>query len=673
VRKLLLLLIFLAPQIAAQQITITATVKDTNSTPYVNGTGNVILTPSNVNWTINGQTVNQTNVPFSMNSFGYFSVSIYSTAAFDQQSSNPKWQFNICSPQYANPGTKFCFSMTPTAYTTSQDISSSAQTQAAILPPYGFNSAYSGLFAGNNTWNGTNTFNSTVTMNGTLAGSISGSPTFTGSPDLITPTISQINGAAALGTSCTGTAPAIVDVSGEWCVNGNTVFGQLNGAAIVGPTSGGPWKYPCTEAGVAQAISDAINLANGVTQSLVDARACTTLSLGTPLSIGSSATSAGTAGLTFLAPYGTWTATSYTAGGCVVKQYGDTEIVGMAFQNPWKISAGSGNTIGSVYCTDTSGYYKMSNVQIADPNGISTNGAFTVTAGADGSRWDNILVAAYGNLGANIGGSAMCCSAGFYNLVSSGDWVSGSIPLQINGSTIGINFTNASIDNPGAGQPNIKITGPHSVVTFTGTLYIQGSTTDTTTPFIQITDTGNGSAVSFQTIQSQPQATGSTAYPILNDGTGLLTVMNLERGGNSSGNNGINESGFGYTVNTNSLNFLTNYSNQGSSILLANTLLFSTTAPGIGAGFNTGTLTRYNGTADLVITVGTGTATSTGTISLPTAPHGWNCHLDNQSRADVIQQTANTATSSTLTNYGTTFAATNFTNSDVLVGWCSAN
>lgn len=66
----------------------------------------------------------------------------------------------------------------------------------------------------------------------------------------------------------------------------------------------------------------------------------------------------------------------------------------------------------------------------------------------------------------------------------------------------------------------------------------------------------------------------------------------------------------------------------------------------------------------------TGVATSTGALTLPTAPNGWNCTLTNKTRADVIQQSGDTTTSATFTNFGTTFAATNWTNSDVLYGSC---
>lgn len=102
-------------------------------------------------------------------------------------------------------------------------------------------------------------------------------------------------------------------------------------------------------------------------------------------------------------------------------------------------------------------------------------------------------------------------------------------------------------------------------------------------------------------------------------------------------------------------------------------LLVSTTAPTINAGFNTsGFAITTNGTASIKVTVGTGTGTSTGTLTMPTATTGWNCTAQNQSRADVIQQTGNTTTSVTFTNFGTGFAATNFTNGDTILIQCGA-
>jgi hypothetical protein len=104
-----------------------------------------------------------------------------------------------------------------------------------------------------------------------------------------------------------------------------------------------------------------------------------------------------------------------------------------------------------------------------------------------------------------------------------------------------------------------------------------------------------------------------------------------------------------------------------------NELLCSGVLPTISAGFNTGTIgSSANGTCSFFVTVGSGGAGSTGTLTLPTASAGWNCSAQNQSRADVIQQTSNSPTSAVLTNFGVGFSATNFTNGDNILVSCFA-
>lgn len=100
-------------------------------------------------------------------------------------------------------------------------------------------------------------------------------------------------------------------------------------------------------------------------------------------------------------------------------------------------------------------------------------------------------------------------------------------------------------------------------------------------------------------------------------------------------------------------------------------LLCSSVLPTISSGFNAGTIgASANGTCSFFVNVGSGTAGSTGVLTLPAATSGWNCSAQNQARADHIQQTANSTTSSTLTNFGTTFTATNWTNGDPILVIC---
>jgi hypothetical protein len=107
-----------------------------------------------------------------------------------------------------------------------------------------------------------------------------------------------------------------------------------------------------------------------------------------------------------------------------------------------------------------------------------------------------------------------------------------------------------------------------------------------------------------------------------------------------------------------------------SAVILNPNLLWSIVNPSFTSGFNSGSLTTSNGPPSFLINIGTGTAGSTGVIGLPTATNGWNCFVTNQTRAAVIQATTVSASSVTFTNFGTTFTATNWTNSDVLQASC---
>lgn len=99
-------------------------------------------------------------------------------------------------------------------------------------------------------------------------------------------------------------------------------------------------------------------------------------------------------------------------------------------------------------------------------------------------------------------------------------------------------------------------------------------------------------------------------------------------------------------------------------------LTIGTAAPTISSGFNAGSVSASNGTASFVVAVGTGSASSTGVIGLPTTRSGWNCYATNQSRADLVLETNSSTNSATLTNYSTTFTATNWTSGDNILVSC---
>src|SRR5260221_2813085 len=341
-------------------------------------------------------------------------------------------------------------------------------------------------------------------------------------------------------------------------------MGLLNVAADIGPTSASTWKYPCTTAGAKAAIADALALANGVTVPIVDARRCQTMTITSEIDWGN----ASGANLTAYFSNGSvWTVTGMTDGvSCAFKQFGHTDLRGEGgVNNPFMLHGGlASNNLSAIYCLGSSGnsiYYRADNIQIYNPNGATVaNGAAYFNGADDNSNWSNFTVASYGTVGLNL--NNLCCSSNFYNFTTQGNHVAGSVPLQIGNNDIGVSFFGTSADHPGAGLPAIKITGANDVVSFSGITYMESNNVDTTTPLIQVTEAGAGSAISFDTILSSPTDT-NTAMIIQNTGTSSITVKQIRKIGTSSGTNCINEVGLGAQAPCDSIsNVLTNYSNR---------------------------------------------------------------------------------------------------------------
>lgn len=99
------------------------------------------------------------------------------------------------------------------------------------------------------------------------------------------------------------------------------------------------------------------------------------------------------------------------------------------------------------------------------------------------------------------------------------------------------------------------------------------------------------------------------------------------------------------------------------------------TAPTVAAGFCTSpAIAASNGTAAFAVTIGTGCAGSTGSVTLPTATTAWVCTGFNVTApaTNVIGQTGGTTTTATFTNYArTTGLAANWTDSDSIRFQCT--
>lgn len=111
------------------------------------------------------------------------------------------------------------------------------------------------------------------------------------------------------------------------------------------------------------------------------------------------------------------------------------------------------------------------------------------------------------------------------------------------------------------------------------------------------------------------------------------------------------------------------------SVQIGTVLTFSTTQPTFTSGFGGATGRTIAGTAtSFSIVVGSSSTDNNGVLGMPTAAVGWVCHAFNQTApANLVQQSASSTTSVTLTQYNTTLGtATNFAASDVVKATCTA-
>lgn len=126
-----------------------------------------------------------------------------------------------------------------------------------------------------------------------------------------------------------------------------------------------------------------------------------------------------------------------------------------------------------------------------------------------------------------------------------------------------------------------------------------------------------------------------------------------------------------WDYNTTRLSLSSGYSLSLSSNVITNTAPSAPSACG-----SSPSVSASNGTLAFNVTVGTGGAVSSCTVTMPAAAAGWNCSvvdITTQSTNIFLQkQTASTTTSVTVTNYNTAGAATVFTASDVLRLVCAA-
>ena len=241
-------LFLLAGLAHGQVVQITGTVLDPNNVPYQNGSGVAVLVPQNQTWIINGTNPVPSPIPIAqLDSFGKFSISLTNTSLITPSSASPQWQFSFCSSKAViNP--PICFTMTPMALTSSQDISTQIQAQSAVLPSS--SSGLSSLTTTSPLTGCSSPCTSTATIgisNATtsalgvieLAGDFGGSATL---PDVLN--LSNVTNASLANSGLVH--PSVTVTAGTGLTGGGTV--ALGGSITLNSTGGGgnPQLENCT-------------------------------------------------------------------------------------------------------------------------------------------------------------------------------------------------------------------------------------------------------------------------------------------------------------------------------------------------------------------------------------------------------------------------------------------
>ncbi len=207
------------------------------------------------------------------------------------------------------------------------------------------------------------------------------------------------------------------------------------------------------------------------------------------------------------------------AGGCTFSNY----------------SAASG--IYAVYGNNGSGYYYMDGVYFKNLHGstLASGHVGIITGGLDGSLWTNDqwqdAPASNPSDTAVVLFNGGCCHANFTNDEFDSEW--GQIAIDIEGTHINVvNFQNNTFNSHGSsvtGNPNILChdTGPgvDSVISFTGTTYMEGQTGAMTAPWIQ--DNGCRALEFTGALEANSVGGTGTTSPIIDISSAFETTLHI--------------------------------------------------------------------------------------------------------------------------------------------------
>jgi hypothetical protein len=320
-----------------------------------------------------------------------------------------------------------------------------------------------------------------------------------------------------------------------------------NGVAVVGNTSTST-PYACSTAGVQSAISDAISLTTTVTQHVVDASNCTTMTITSEIDVGTGTTAMAGRIKLILPANGTWTA-NMTDGTSYALKWGDGAMIyggtGSGEGQPFSIVAGSSSNLGAVCGTDPSSgqYYHVEGFSCSAASGAKVQSAVLhINASYDESYVGHVSAA---NWGATSSSSsrvvwihAACCSATYEDINAEGGNSAGVTPCVFGDFNGAIHISKMSCVHPGSGQNALQIyQSGSSVDNGVGSSYKdiyveEGTSSDTTTPYVQVTHL-SGTFVAadlLDGLRAGVDVTGSTRC-MVKIGTGSrINIANLSLG-----------------------------------------------------------------------------------------------------------------------------------------------
>lgn len=204
--------------------------------------------------------------------------------------------------------------------------------------------------------------------------------------------------------------------------------------------------------------------------------------------VGSAQSEASRIGVTLLLPNAaTWQWHMTDSASCGLRQYGGTSIVGPqpgGGGNNMILTATSGSSMDSIYCTDSAGsiYVRAEGFSVFnhEAGNTFTNGVAHIQNVVDESSFTRIFAGNYYGDAWHV--TSACCGTRFDNIqgISNGqidNGAQGGVPLTIgSGAVRSVAFYNSTFNAPGSGLPDILIQGESMVmgVNFFNT-YMEGN------------------------------------------------------------------------------------------------------------------------------------------------------------------------------------------------------